>query len=94
MKSGDVVTIAATGDDRNPQPAPFVQTGTLPTNHACVIVCPPTSELVDAAHLRITVDPPRATACACDLRSSQTSSRPPAVNELIDESGVEQAGAV
>jgi mRNA interferase MazF len=57
MKRGDVVVIAASGDYGKPRPAIIVQTDTLPERHASVVVCQMTSELVDAPHFRITVEP-------------------------------------
>ena len=57
MTRGDVVTVAATGDYGKPRPAVIVQTNALPPAHASVIVCPMTSDLVEAAEFRITVDP-------------------------------------
>jgi mRNA interferase MazF len=57
MKRGDVVTVAATGDYGKPRPAIIVQTDAFPRNHASVVVCQMTSELVDAPHFRVTVEP-------------------------------------
>jgi mRNA interferase MazF len=47
MRRGDLVTVAATGDYGKPRPAVIVQTDALPKNHACVVICQLTSELVD-----------------------------------------------
>jgi mRNA interferase MazF len=57
MKRGDVVTVAATGDYGKPRPAIVVQTDAFPANHASVVVCQMTSELVQAPHFRVTVEP-------------------------------------
>jgi mRNA interferase MazF len=57
MKRGDVVTVAATGDYGKPRPAIIVQTDAFPENHASVVVCQMTSELVDAPDFRVTIEP-------------------------------------
>jgi mRNA interferase MazF len=57
MRRGDVVTVAATGDDGKPRPAVVVQTDAFPESHASVVICQLTSELVDAPDFRVTVDP-------------------------------------
>jgi len=57
MRRGDVVTVAATGDYGKPRPAVIVQTDAFPANHASVVVCQMTSELVDAPHFRVTIEP-------------------------------------
>jgi mRNA interferase MazF len=57
MQRGDVVTVAAAGDDGKPRPAVIVQTYALPENHASVVVCQMTSELEDAPDFRITIEP-------------------------------------
>ena len=57
MRRGDLVTVAAPGDYGKPRPAVIVQTDAFPETHASVVVCQLTSELVDAADFRITIDP-------------------------------------
>jgi mRNA interferase MazF len=57
MQRGDVVTVAAAGDDGKPRPAVIVQTDAFPKNHASVVVCQLTSELADAPDFRVTVEP-------------------------------------
>ena len=57
MRRGDVVTVAASGDYGKPRPAVIVQTDALPSGHASVIVCQMTSEIVDGADFRVTVEP-------------------------------------
>jgi mRNA interferase MazF len=57
MKRGDVVTVAATGDYGKPRPAIVVQTDALPENHASVVICQLTSELVNAPDFRVTIAP-------------------------------------
>ena len=57
MRRGDVVVVAASGDYGKPRPAVVVQTDAFPESHASVIICQTTSELVDAADFRITIEP-------------------------------------
>ena len=57
MKRGDVVIVAAAGDYRKPRPAVVVQTDAFPETHASVVICQMTSEVVDAADFRVTIDP-------------------------------------
>ncbi len=57
MRRGDVVTVAAAGDYGKPRPAVIVQTDAFPENHASVIVCPMTSDIVDAPTFRVIVEP-------------------------------------
>lgn len=57
MRRGDVVTVAAAGDDGKPRPAVIVQSDAFPETHASVVVCQMTSDLADAPDFRITVDP-------------------------------------
>ena len=57
MRRGDVVTVAAAGDYGKPRPAVIVQTDALPLEHASVVVCQMTSEIVDAPDFRIAIEP-------------------------------------
>src|SRR5713226_4321932 len=57
MRRGDVVTVAAAGDYGKPRPAVIVQTDAFPENHASVVVCQLTSELVEAPDFRVTIEP-------------------------------------
>lgn len=57
MRRGDVVVVAAPGDYGKPRPAIIVQSDVLPPSHHSVVVCQMTSTIVEAPHLRITVDP-------------------------------------
>ena len=57
MRRGDVVTVAAAGDYGKPRPAIVVQTDAFPEDHASVIVCQMTSEIVDAPDFRVVVEP-------------------------------------
>jgi mRNA interferase MazF len=60
MSRGDLVIVAAPGDYGKPRPAVIVQSNALPESHASVVICPMTSELVEA-DFRITVEPGPAT---------------------------------
>jgi mRNA interferase MazF len=53
---GDVVIVAAPGDYGKPRPAVIVQSNAIPESHALVVICPMTSELVDA-DFRISIEP-------------------------------------
>ena len=74
MRRGDVVTVAAAGDYGKPRPAVIVQTDAFPENHASVVVCQLTSELVDAADFRITIEP--APANGLRLKSQVMADKP------------------
>ena len=57
MTRGDVVVVAAPGDYGKPRPAVVVQSDVLPVEHPSVIVCQMTSDLLDDADFRVTVEP-------------------------------------
>jgi mRNA interferase MazF len=57
MRRGDIVTVAFAGDFGKPRPAVIVQSDYLNDTHATILVCPFTSELVDAPLIRIPVTP-------------------------------------
>jgi mRNA interferase MazF len=56
LSRGDLVIVAAPGDYGKPRPAIVVQSNAIPESHASVVICPMTSELVEA-DFRITIDP-------------------------------------
>jgi mRNA interferase MazF len=56
MSRGDLIIVAAPGDYGKPPPAVIVQSDTIPESHASVVICPMTSELVEA-DFRITIEP-------------------------------------
>ena len=56
MSRCDVVIVAAPGDYGKPRPAIVVQSNAIPESHTSVVICPMTSELVEA-DFRITIDP-------------------------------------
>jgi mRNA interferase MazF len=57
MRRGDVIAVAVPGDYGQPRPAVIVQTDALPDSHPSIVVCQMTSRLVDAADIRVTIDP-------------------------------------
>jgi mRNA interferase MazF len=57
MRRGDVVTVAAAGDYGKPRPAVIVQTDAFPEDHASVVVCQMTSDIVDAPDFRVLIEP-------------------------------------
>jgi mRNA interferase MazF len=57
MIRGDVVTVAAAGDYGKPRPAVIVQTDAFPEEHASVVVCQMTSDIVEAPDFRVTIEP-------------------------------------
>ena len=57
MRRGDLVAVAAAGDYGKPRPAVIVQTDAFPDNHASVVVCQLTFDLVDAPDFRVTIEP-------------------------------------
>ena len=57
MPRGDVVTVAVSGDYGKPRPAVIVQSDAFPPEHASVVVCQMTSEIVDAPDFRLTIEP-------------------------------------
>ncbi len=57
MRRGDVVVVAAAGDYGNPRPAVVVQTDAFPETHPSVVICQMTSDIVDAADFRVTIEP-------------------------------------
>lgn len=57
MKRGDIVTVAFAGDFGKPRPAVIIQSDYLNETHATILLCPFTSELVDAPLIPIPVTP-------------------------------------
>lgn len=51
------MTVAASGDYGKPRPAVVVQTDALPAEHASVIVCQMTSDIVQAPDFRVSIEP-------------------------------------
>jgi mRNA interferase MazF len=57
MTRGDVVVVAAAGDYGKPRPAVIVQSDVFPPAHPSVILCQMTSDLIDDAGFRVSIDP-------------------------------------
>jgi len=56
MSRGDLVIVAAPGDYGKSRPAVIVQSNAIPETHTSIVICPMTSELVEA-DFRITIEP-------------------------------------
>ena len=56
MSRGDLVIVAAPGDYGKPRPAVIVQSNAIPETHTSIVICPMTSELVEA-DFHITIEP-------------------------------------
>ena len=56
MSRGDLIIVAAPGDYGKPRPAVIVQSNAIPETHTSIVICPMTSELVEA-DFRITIEP-------------------------------------
>ena len=54
ISRGDLAIVSASGDYGKPRPGVIVQSNAFPKSHASVVVCPTTSELVEA-DFRITI---------------------------------------
>jgi mRNA interferase MazF len=80
MKRGDVITVAAAGDYGKPRPAVIVQTDAFPDTYASVVICPMTSELVDAPDFRVTLDP--SVGNGLRVRSQVMADKPVAVRRV------------
>jgi mRNA interferase MazF len=61
VKRGDIVLVALPGDFGKPRPAVVVQSNIFNEEPASIIVCPLTTEAVDASLIRISVEPTAAT---------------------------------
>jgi mRNA interferase MazF len=57
IKRGDVVVSVASGDYGKPRPALVVQSDLFNPTHASVVICPITTNLVDAPLFRTAVKP-------------------------------------
>jgi mRNA interferase MazF len=56
VRRGDLVTVSLSGDWGKPRPALVMQTDLMVT-HASLVVCPITSDIVDATAFRVTLEP-------------------------------------
>ena len=57
MRRGDIVTVSAAGDYGKPRPGVIVQSDAFPAQHASVVVCQMTSDIVEAPDFRVTIEP-------------------------------------
>jgi mRNA interferase MazF len=57
LSRGDIVAGAPQGDYGKPRPALVVQSDLFNPTHASVVICPITSQLVDAPLLRLPIQP-------------------------------------
>ena len=57
MKRGDVVIVVSPGEYGKPRPAIIVQTDVLNPTHDSVIVCPLTTDLLNAPLARVAIRP-------------------------------------
>jgi mRNA interferase MazF len=90
MPRGDVVIVAAPGDYGKPRPALIVQSNAIPESHASVVICPLTSELVEA-DFRVTVEPGPETGLR--LRSQVMADKPVTVRRERIGHRIGQLGA-
>ena len=56
MSRGDLIIVAAPGDCGKPRPSVIVQSNAIPDSHASIVICPMTSECVEA-DFRVTIEP-------------------------------------
>ncbi len=59
MKRGDIVIVVAQGDYGKPRPAVIIQSDLFNATHASILVCPITSDHLDAPLFRLTLEPTR-----------------------------------
>ena len=90
MSRGDVVIVAAPGDFGKPRPAVIVQSNVIPEGHASLVICPMTSELVEA-DFRITIEAGPETGLR--VRSQVMADRPVAVRRERIGQRIGQLGA-
>ena len=90
MSRGDVVIVAAPGDFGKPRPAIIVQSNVIPESHASLVICPMTSELVEA-DFRITIEAGPETGLR--VRSQVMADKPVAVRRERIGQRIGQLGA-
>jgi mRNA interferase MazF len=90
MSRGDVVIVAAPGDFGKPRPAVIVQSNAIPEGHASLVICPMTSELVEA-DFRITIEAGPETGLR--VRSQVMADKPVAVRRERIGQRIGQLGA-
>jgi mRNA interferase MazF len=57
MNRGSVVTVAVQGDYGKPRPAVVIQTDALNPTHGTILLCPITSQRVDAPDIWLEIEP-------------------------------------
>ena len=90
MSRGDVVIVAAPGDFGKPRPAVIVQSNVIPEGLASLVICPMTSELVEA-DFRITIEAGPETGLR--VRSQVMADKPVAVRRERIGQRIGQLGA-
>ena len=90
MSRGDVVIVSAPGDFGKPRPAVIVQSNAIPEGHASLVICPMTSELVEA-DFRITIEAGPETGLR--VRSQVMADKPVAVRRERIGQRIGQLGA-
>ena len=90
MSRGDVVIVAAPGDFGKPRPAVIVRSNAIPEGHASLVICPMTSELVEA-DFRITIEAGPETGLR--VRSQVMADKPVAVRRERIGQQIGQIGA-
>ena len=91
MSRGDMVIVAAPGDYGKPRPAVIVQSNAISESHASVVICPMTSELVEA-DFRVTIDP--GTETGLRVRSQVMADKPVTIRRERIGQRIGQLGAV
>ena len=91
MSRGDMVIVAAPGDYGKPRPAVIVQSNAISESHASVVICPMTSELVEA-DFRVTIDPGPETGLR--VRSQVMADKPVTIRRERIGQRIGQLGAV
>jgi mRNA interferase MazF len=90
MSRGDVVIVAALGDYGKPRPGVIVQSNAIPESHASIVICPMTSELVEA-DFRITIEPAPETGLR--IRSQVMADKPVTIRRVRIGQRIGQLGA-
>lgn len=91
MSRGDMVIVAAPGDYGKPRPAVIVQSNAISDSHASVVICPMTSELVEA-DFRVTIDPGPGTGLR--VRSQVMADKPVTIRRERIGQRIGQLGAL
>jgi mRNA interferase MazF len=86
-----MVIVAAPGDYGKPRPAVIVQSNAISDSHASVVICPMTSELVEA-DFRVTIDPGPGTGLR--VRSQVMADKPVTIRRERIGQRIGQLGAL